>query len=349
MSQASLLYSKKLLKWFGINALIGFCVPLFYAGEKYLSVEGWGSIWDDILYGFMMSCGISIAVGLNERFLDKHFPWLENAGRRLFFEILGVTVLGFSASYIMNVLFYSFFGMLDYTNFPWKTMAIYAQYPLYIGYGVTAFFISQGFLKRLKELAIRAQKLETERYRGEVRMLKDQLNPHFLFNSFNALTNMVYEDADQAAAYIQKLSKFYRYVLEVQNEDLVTLAQEIKFARDYWALQEGRFSADAMELEIDQNTINGAALIPPMTLQLLLENAIKHNQLKEDSPLTIKIYQEHDHILVRNKLQKRLSPAESSGIGLSNIKERYKLLRQKEVEISESTDYFTVKLPLILS
>lgn len=348
MSQASLLDSKKLLKWFGINALIGFCVPMFYAGEKYLSVEGWASIWDDILYGFMMSCGISIAVGLNERFLNRHFPWLEHAGRRLLFEILGVTILGFSASYLMNVLFFSFFGMIDYSNFPWKTMAIYAQYPLYIGYGVTTFFISQGFLTRLKEEAIRAQKLETERFRGEVRLLKDQLNPHFLFNSFNALTNMVYEDADQAAAYIQKLSKFYRYVLEVQSEDLVLVEQEIKFAKDYWALQEGRFSEESMHLEIDSSAINMKAFIPPMTLQLLLENAMKHNQMQVDSPLRIRIFQENDFITVHNNLQKRSSPEESSGIGLSNIKERYKLLGQKNIEVIESDQFFTVKLPLIL-
>jgi two-component system LytT family sensor kinase len=93
--------------------------------------------------------------------------------------------------------------------------------------------------------------------------------------------------------------------------------------------------------------MNLAALMPPMTLQLLLENAIKHNQLKENSPLSIKIYQEANHILVSNNLQKRLSPAESSGIGLSNIKERYRILRQQEVEVVESLEYFTVKLPLI--
>lgn len=346
MSQAALLDSKKLLKWFGINALIGFCIPMFYAGDKYFSPSGWLNIWDDILYGFMMSCGISIAVGINERILDRYFPWLENAGRRLFFEIIGVTLLGFTASYLMNVLFYTLFDKIDYRNFPWKTLATYAQYPLYVGYGVTAFFISQGFLIRLKEAAVRTQKLETERYRGEVRMLKDQLNPHFLFNSFNALTNMVYEDADLAAAYIQRLSKFYRYVLEVQNEDLVSLKQELKFARDYWSLQEGRFNPNSLQLEIAED-LDDNALIPPMTLQLLLENALKHNQLKSDSPLVLKISQENQQLLVSNNLQKRLSPAESSGIGLSNIKARYRLLNKEEVQIEESERDFLVKLPLI--
>lgn len=348
MSQISPLRLKDSLKWIGINALIGFCIPLFYAGDKYFSLSGWAVIWDDILYGFMMSCGISVAVGINERILDRHFPWLENAGRRLFFEIIGVTILGFCASYLMNVLFYTLFDKIDYSNFPWKTLASYAQYPLYVGYGVTAFFISQGFLIRLKEAAIRTQKLETERYRGEVRMLKDQLNPHFLFNSFNALTNMVYEDADLAAAYIQRLSKFYRYVLEVQNEDLVSLEQELKFARDYWSLQEGRFHPDSLKLEIAEG-LDGSALIPPMTLQLLLENAIKHNQLKSDSPLILKISQVQQHLLVSNNLQKRISPAESSGIGLSNIKARYQLLSKEEVQIEEGEKTFLVKLPLISS
>lgn len=346
MSKSSPTNSPKILKWIGINALIGFCIPIFYSGEMYLSVEGWALVWDDILYSFMMSCGISYAVRINEKILDHYFPWLEHAGRRLLFEVLGVSLLGFAASYLMNVLFYTLFGSIDFSNFPWREMANYALFPLYIGYFITAFFISQGFFLSLKEVAIRSQKLETERYRSEVRILKDQLNPHFLFNSFNALTNMVYEDADLSAAYIQKLSKFYRYVLEVQNEDLVTLKQEIKFALDYWSLQQGRFSAEAMCLDIDKN-MNLATLMPPMTLQLLLENAIKHNQLKENSPLSIKVYQERNHILVSNNLQKRISPAESSGIGLSNIKERYRILRQQKVEVVESLEYFTVKLPLI--
>ncbi len=348
MRKAPVLDYQNILKWIGINAIIAFGIPIFYSAESYLSLAGWGRIWDDILYGFMMSAGISIAVGINEKYLDRIAPWLENATKRFFLEIIGVSILAFSASYLMNVLFYTLFGKIDYQNFPWKTMAIYAQYPLYVGYGITAFFVSKGFLTRLKEEAVKAQKLETERFRGEVRLLKDQLNPHFLFNSFNALTNMVYEDADQAADYIQKLSKFYRYVLEVQNEDLVSIEQELKFAKDYWALQEGRFSPDSMRLKIDSASLNPTALIPPMTLQLLLENAIKHNQMKESSPLEIRIFQEDDSLMVLNNLQKRISPAESSGIGLSNIKERYKLLRQKEIEVAESSESFTVKLPLIL-
>lgn len=334
-----------ILKWIGINALIGATVPAFYSFENYLSLQGLGRIWDDMLYGFFMSCGISLAVGLNERFLDRHYPWLEYAGKRLISEILGITVLGFIASFTMNTLFFTLFGMIDYRNFPWEYLAQNALFPLYIGYGISAFFISQGFLKRAKAEAIRAEKLQTEKYRSEVRMLKDQLNPHFLFNALNVLTNMVYEDADRSADYIRQLSRFYRYVLEVQDLDLVSVDRELKFCRDYLKLQQERFGSEALSYSIQVEDLSDLGL-PPLALQLLMENALKHNRLSAKEPLQISILQSGGHLIVRNNLQTRSNPAEHLGIGLSNLHRRYELLKLEPPQISHSNQEFSVSLAL---
>lgn len=346
MSNISPKDRKDILKWVGINAIIGICVPAFYTFESYLSLHGLSRIWDDMLYGFLMSCGISLAVGLNERILDRYYPWLEHAVKRLFLEIIGISMLGFIASFSMNTLFFSLFGMIDYGNFPWEYLAQNALIPLYIGYGISAFFISQGFLNRAKAEAVRAEKLQTEKYRSEVRMLKDQLNPHFLFNALNVLTNMVYEDADRSADYIRQLSRFYRYVLEVQDLDLVSVDRELKFCRDYLKLQQERFGSEALSYSIQVEDLSDLGL-PPLALQLLMENALKHNRLSTSEPLQISILQTGNQLIVRNNLQSRSNPAEHLGIGLSNLHRRYELLKVDPPQISVSDQEFNVSLVLV--
>jgi len=336
---------RQLLRWIGINALIGVLVPSFYAFESYWSLEGLSKIWDDMLYSFLMSMGISGAVGINERILDKRFPWLEQPIKRFFAEFIGVSFFGFSAAFIMSTLFFTLFGMIDYHDFPWKTLAETSLIPLYIGYGITAFFISRGFLNRARAEAVRAEKLQTEKYRSEVRMLKDQLNPHFLFNALNVLTNMVYEDADKSASYIRQLSRFYRYVLEVQDEDLVSLDRELKFCADYLKLQQERFGENALKYRISLQGIEQHKL-PPLALQLLMENALKHNRLSEEEPLEIVIEEKEGQLSVQNNVQIRSTPSDHLGIGLSNLVRRYELLKSAAPEIKNNSGVFIVNLPL---
>lgn len=333
-------------KWVAINALIGFTIPMFYSFESYFSLEGYAKIWDEILFSFMMSMGISASVGLNERILDRHFPWLDHAGKRLVFEFLGVTVFGYSAAFIMNVFFYSILGRINWSNFPWEYLARNSVGPLIIGYFITAFFVSRGFLFKAKEEAVRSEKLQTEKYRSEVRVLKDQLNPHFLFNALNVLTNMVYEDADQSADYIRKLGRFYRYVLEVQEEDLVPLDSELKFCLDYLKLQQERFGAEALSFQINLESSEHWQ-VPPLALQLLLENALKHNRCSEAEPLQIVVDQNGPQLSICNSLQERSNHGETLGIGLSNLMKRYELMGAESPEILKEQNQFCVKIPLI--
>ncbi len=339
------------LHWILINMVIGFSIPLAYDPEAFLSPTGWERIWDDILYSFLMSMGISGSVGLVERFLCDRYSWLNQPAKRLVLEFLGVTLLSFVAVFLINFFFFwafggfGRFGTFTLEEIPWIELVRHTRVPILIGYGITTFFVSRGFLLEWKQAAVDAEKLRSESYKGQVRFLREQLNPHFLFNSLNVLTNMVYEDADKAADYIRQLSRFYRYVLEVQNEEVVSLSREIDFTQRFFELQRSRFG-NALQLHI---SLNGQKdqVIPPLVMQLLVENAIKHNSISEEQPMKIEILQEADKLVVRNNCNPKSQVEKSTGIGLANIKERYRILSDQEVEVVHDDKIFEVRLPLL--
>ena len=163
--------------------------------------------------------------------------------------------------------------------------------------------------------------------------LKSQVSPHFLFNSLNALTNLVYEDQDKAAKFIKQLSEVYRYVLDTRDKEVVSMEEEKNFLNSYLFLQQIRFG-DKLKLEV--NLDETRSRIAPLVLQMLVENAIKHNVISEENPLHINIYVKDGFIVVENNLQKKsVMLDESPGIGLDNIAKRYEFLSDKKVEVIE--------------
>jgi two-component system, LytTR family, sensor kinase len=176
--------------------------------------------------------------------------------------------------------------------------------------------------------------------------LVNQVNPHFLFNSLNTLSSLIYHDRDLAAQYIRELAKVYRYVLENKDNELVKLRVEQEFIKSYVYLFELRFKGMISFLfEIPEEKLE--FYIAPMTVQLLIENAVKHNIISEKRPLSIRIYEENNFIVVANKHQKKNQKPYSSGMGLQNIRERYAYLSDKEIIIDETQEFFIVKIPLI--
>jgi len=218
--------------------------------------------------------------------------------------------------------------------------------PTFIALIIITIFIARSWLYEWRSAAIEAEQLKSENIASQYQSLKDQLNPHFLFNSLNVLSNLVYESADKSAEFIQQLSKIYRYVLEVQQEELVGLDREIGFAENYLNLQKIRFEG-SLEYFIEVHQLKGHYL-PPLSLQLLLENAIKHNIASLEKPLKIRIEQCDGNLIVRNILQPKLTKEDSkTGIGLPNIKKRYALLSNKSPKIIETEQEFIVELPLL--
>jgi two-component system, LytTR family, sensor kinase len=191
----------------------------------------------------------------------------------------------------------------------------------------------------------REQKLREENLKYRYRTFKSQVNPHFLFNSLNTLSELIYSDVKKADNYLQKLSGIYRYVLENEENDLVPLEKEIVFIKEYFNLQKERDN-DKISLQIEIGDTNGYFIIP-VSLQLLLENAFKHNSMSHEKPLKIKITSKGDYIVVSNNIQRKNTLESSTQKGLQNLSERVKLILGKDLIVSVVNDEFNVELPII--
>jgi two-component system, LytTR family, sensor kinase len=191
----------------------------------------------------------------------------------------------------------------------------------------------------------REQMLREENLKYKYRNLKSQVNPHFLFNSLNTLSELVYDDAKKADDYIQKLSGIYRYILENEETDLISLKEELEFIRQYFYLQKLR-DQDKIFMEIDVHGEEEFKIIP-VSLQLLVENALKHNSMSREKPLVIKIFCGDDDVIVSNTIQRKNILENSTQKGLSNLKERVRLIMGRELIVIEDSNQFVVKLPII--
>jgi LytS/YehU family sensor histidine kinase len=177
--------------------------------------------------------------------------------------------------------------------------------------------------------------------------LKNQVNPHFLFNSLNTLVSMIRQDKDIATEYVENLAEYFRNILTFKNIDLIPLTEELALMKTYYYLQQKRYGKNLeLDVELDKNATD--SLIPPLTLQILLENALKHNEISSRKPLKIRIINSDDTIVVENNLQLKMNAEASTRTGLDNIKNRYRLASGKEVREESDGSYFRIFLPLII-
>lgn len=180
----------------------------------------------------------------------------------------------------------------------------------------------------------------------QYRQLKSQINPHFLFNSLNVLISTINKDQEAAVKYTKKLSAVYRYVLTQDLQDTVTVMEEMHFINNYIDILRSRFNK-GLEVKINITSEDMLRSIPPMSLQLLVENAVKHNSLLPDDPLVINISTNHSSLIVSNNLKPRMSHPGESGIGLKNLSKKYKLIAGTDISVLKENNTFTVKLPLL--
>jgi len=273
-------------------------------------------------------------------YISSKISWLEAPSKRFIFGIIGVVVYSPIAVYLVYLI------ILLTVNVKISDVEQIALIAIGVTFIISFFLNAAEFLRNWKRTALDAERLKKEQMATKYESLKNQVNPHFLFNSLNALTNLVYEDQDRAADFIRQLSQVYRYVLDTRSRELVKVQEEMTFVDSYLILQKARFG-DKLQVHID---IEGHEdmLLPPISLQILLENAIKHNVISEDDPLHIHVNIEKDRLVVRNNLQKKNIPIEdSAGMGLPNIIARFEFLTSEKVEIIEGPDEFIVKLPLL--
>ncbi len=196
------------------------------------------------------------------------------------------------------------------------------------------------------ELLVKTARMEKEQVMAHFEILKSQINPHFLFNSMNILSSLIPKSPKLAVKFTSQFSKVFRKLLENNEEITIPLQQELDFIKSYLFLQKMRFDK-SLEIDVKIEKTKLDKYLPPFGLQLLIENAIKHNIISEEQPLKIVISNDGDYLQVQNNLQVRGQQEESTGIGLKNLTARYNLLTDMPVVIEESVEFFTAKIPLI--
>ncbi|MBD2768635.1 histidine kinase [Hymenobacter sp. BT664] len=305
-----------------------------------------------ITYGYtlMYSTGLWLTNGFVVEWLNRHYAWTVQPGRRLLLTLtvsLGGSIL---VILLMNALLLLLRGkpvsQLFSREMYWSLLL-----PLMVTVIISLFNHSRAFFFQWREAAVRAERLEKETAVARLDSLRRQVDPHFLFNSLNALTSLVEEDPTRAVRFIRQLSKVYRYVLDSESQELVPLSAELTFAESYLFLQKTRLS-DALVVEMSFPPAEVAPFhVPPLALQLLLENVIKHNTAFQANPLRLRVTLDAAAatLTVRNtRRPRRLAPGESLGLGLKNLAARYAFLTDKPLAFGPDGDEFVVTLPLLV-
>lgn len=275
--------------------------------------------------------------------LDMVYSWLEHPIKRVLLSISSIvvytTIAVFGLDFVYDVLV---FGK-SATEAIQELNGAPLGSTIFITLGINTFMHGRAFLLEWRQTSIDIEKLKTEQVSTQFQSLKNQVNPHFLFNSLNALTSLVYDDQAKAVEFIRKLSHVYRYVLDKKDEELVPIQDEIDFMNNFIFLQKIRFG-DNLKVNVSSNGVSGH--LPPLALQILVENAIKHNVISEKDPLTIDVELTTENCYIKNNIKEKLVK-DSTGIGLDNLKARYQYLSKKAILIEKTKERFTVELPIL--
>ena len=274
--------------------------------------------------------------------LKWRYPAIEHIGTRLLWVFIGFNALYF----VINISLDRFFEWLlpDHHGDPSPIVSYIAS--LILSSLVIMLYEAISFYTQLQRTVAEKAQLERQNIESQLEGLRNQVNPHFLFNSLNTLIYLIPEDSDKAVGFVQKLSKVYRYILESRDAKIIPLAEELEFLKAYIFLLKERFGENLQVIIKDLDKKSNAAIVP-LSLQMLFENSIKHNVISTDKPLTIEVFAENGHLVVRNNLQRKNQVMDSTGVGLQNIKDRYRMLTHQEVETIVSQQYFTVLLPAV--
>jgi two-component system LytT family sensor kinase len=280
-----------------------------------------------------------------DSWMNRHFPWVSKPGKRVLVH------LPISLLYSACIIYISMESFSKYVcDLPEAARRGFMSVSLIIGVLVTLIIlsteISVQFFRSWKSSITEAEKYRNESLQAQLQNLKSQLNPHFLFNNMSVLSSLIYQDQDKAVRFVNQLSKVYRYLLDNRNNELVCLETELSFIKSYLFLLQIRFDKSLVfDLNIPPET--HILRLPPLSLQMLIENAIKHNEISEDIPLCIRIRVAGDKLEVSNPIRLRMQSEESSNTGLKNIRERYQYFTNQEVEIEQHDQVFTVRIPLL--
>lgn len=331
----------KVLLFTGILIALGNLIMLVFLrnGGYNWSMFVYTSV-NSVLVGGSFMIGLSVLIST----LDRQLPWLHFPLKRLIIQFL--TTILFSAVIIVVTILLTALITHERLSSDFFFDRAYFMAKIAFTFIFVGSLVSNAvmFFKNWKEAAVQQEKLKREQLALQYETLKSQVNPHFLFNNLNSLTSLISTNPEKAIDFVKKLSEVYRYVLDQKDQELTDLESELKFVESYVFLQKIRFGAN-LNVQIQVTAKNFKVI--PLSVQMLVENAIKHNEISDRNPLQIKIHTTDDHFLiVENQLQKKAT-SDRSGTGLQNIRERYEFFTRKRVTIFENLDRFLVSIPLL--
>lgn len=306
-----------------------------------------------ITISFLDSWAILELSFLIAKILDRRLPWTVSPLFRFIGQsilmIVGILILFFLQGVLFSFIYEEWVLSQKEMVEGWQLAVIYTIFSLLVSAVHTIYYMLQQWKRSIEEAAdlqIRTMELKEVAMQAELQALKAQLNPHFMFNNFSTLSELIDRDKNTASVFLKNLSTVYRYMIQNQKRDLISLSEEIDFVKAYFHLMHIRHE-DNIDLQIELNKDILKMYIPPITIQLLIENAIKHNIASKAQPLIIKITYKDNKLLVCNNLQPISAIFPSTGIGLQNIKDRYKVLSSKDnLSVHLSEQEYCIKLPL---
>lgn len=325
----------------GVLALSIISAILFSQGK---ALKSWnvflvGTFWSSIVW-YSQWYGNGYIIYL----LDKKWPWLEFPIWRLIVGFFSIVIYSLMAILVVNICFYYvIYGELPEQLMAW--VSYNGKIAVSISLIISTIMTSIGFFRAWKKTSIMEEQLKVEMLDYRYKTLLNQVNPHFLFNSLNVLISLVHEDPNLAEKFIRQLSLIYRYTLENRERDLVSLKEEKAFIDSYIFLLKIRFE-EALDVQIDIPEVEDKFALP-MASQIIIENAIKHNNVSVKTPLILRIYIEDGRLIIKNSKQVQELKEESTGFGLDNIRKRLGFLSDEKLEIEDDGTNYIAKLPLL--
>lgn len=276
--------------------------------------------------------------------MDKKFSWSHKPVSRLTISFNLIIVIAFFITLIAYGLLINIWNYpLKYFSLDFWSITLRGVMSLSLIYTIEEAF---RFMRRVSDLSLKAEKRKSEQIKVKLEVLKKQINPHFLFNCFNVLAELVHVDSEKSDEFVTEMGKIYRYVLDQNKDFVVTLGEELEFIQSFIFLQQIRFEKNLV-FKTDIGKKYFEYYVPPLTLELLVENAIKHNQISSHSPLVIEITVEGDFLIVKNNYQPRQTNIPSNRIGLKNLREQYELISEKQPEFLKENGYYIARVPLL--
>ena len=281
-----------------------------------------------------------------DEFLNKKLPWENHTSKRILVQLISTSF------YTVIIIYFSLVFFNTYIcNIPKEKQANFMIPSVLIGLFtsiiILSIYISADFFEKWKKSLIELEEHKTAVAQSALNNLKNQVNPHFLFNNLSVLTSLIQLNPEKATQFVSQLSKVYRYLLDNKDNELTTLETELKFIQSYIFLLKIRYEeAFGVEINVDERLKNKK--LPPLALQILLENAIKHNEISLEHQLHISLTNENeDYIVVKNKIIERSPPEQGSKTGLENMSKQIAFFTSKPMIINPENGVFTVKTPLI--